>query len=42
MLEREGERWIDMEFYEEGDVMNIGDCEVPLGEVYWKVAFGAG
>lgn len=42
MLEREGERWIDTEFYEEGDVMNIGDCEVPLGEVYWKVAFGAG
>ena len=42
MLEREGERWIDTEFYEEGDVIKIGDCEVPLGEVYWKVAFGAG
>ncbi len=40
ILEREGERWIDTEFYEECDVMKIGDCDVPLAEVYWKVEFG--
>lgn len=40
ILEREGERWIDTEFYEEGDVPRIGDCEVPLGEIYRKVEFG--
>jgi Uma2 family endonuclease len=40
ILEREGERWIDMEFYEEGAVARIGDCDVPLEEVYWKVGLG--
>lgn len=39
ILEREGERWIDTEFYEEGDVPRIGDCDVPLGEIYRKVGF---
>ncbi len=39
ILEREGERWIDTEFYEEGDDLKIGDCTVPLAEVYRKVAF---
>ncbi len=39
ILEREGERWIDTEFYEEGDEMKIGDCAVPLTEVYRRVAF---
>ncbi len=42
ILEREGERWIDTEFYEEGDVPRIGDCDVPLGEIYRKVEFGGG
>ncbi len=37
ILEREGERWIDTEFYEENDLPRIGDCNVPLEEVYWKV-----
>ncbi|MBV6439908.1 MAG: Uma2 family endonuclease [Haliscomenobacteraceae bacterium CHB4] len=40
ILERESERWIDVEFYEKDDVARIGDCEVPLEEVYWKVEFG--
>lgn len=42
ILEREGERWIDTEFYEEADVPRIGDCDVPLGEIYRKVEFEAG
>lgn len=42
ILEREGERWIDTEFYEEGDVPHIGDCDVPLGGIYRKVVFGGG
>jgi len=37
ILEREGERWIDAEFYEETDLPRIADCELPLEEVYWKV-----
>ncbi|MBK7939203.1 MAG: hypothetical protein IPJ82_19950 [Lewinellaceae bacterium] len=40
MLEREGERWIDTEFYEEDDLPHIEDCAVPLEEVYRKVKFG--
>ena len=40
ILEREGERWIDTEFYEEEDVPKIGDCAVALEEVYRKVVFG--
>lgn len=39
ILEREGERWIDTEFYEENDVPCIGDCDVPLNEIYRKVEF---
>ena len=39
VLEREGERWIDTEFYEAGDVPKIGDCNILLEEIYWKVAF---
>lgn len=39
ILEREGERWIDTEFYEENDVPRIGDCDVPLNEIYRKVEF---
>lgn len=41
ILEREGERWIDTEFYEENDVPHIGDCAVPLTEIYRKVEFAA-
>ena len=41
ILEREGERWIDTEFYEENDVPRIGDCDVPLNEIYRKVEFAA-
>ncbi|MBL7798041.1 MAG: Uma2 family endonuclease [Saprospiraceae bacterium] len=37
ILEREGERWIDTEFYEENDLPHIGDCAIPLEEAYWKV-----
>jgi len=39
ILEREGERWIDTEFYEEDDLPKIGDCVIPLKEIYRKVAF---
>ena len=39
ILEREDERWIDTEFYEEADVPKIGNCEIPLTEVYRKVEF---
>jgi len=39
ILEREGERWIDTEFYEEDDLPKIGDCVIPLKEIYLKVAF---
>ncbi len=42
ILEREGERWIDTEFYEAGDVPKIGDCAVGLEEIYRKVEFGTG
>jgi Uma2 family endonuclease len=41
ILEREGERWIDTEFYEENDVPRIGDCDVPLAEIYRKVEFAS-
>ncbi len=41
ILEREGDRWIDTEFYEEADVPRIGDCDVPLQEIYRKVEFPA-
>lgn len=41
ILEREGERWIDTEFYEANDVPRIGDCAVPLTEIYRKVEFVA-
>jgi len=39
ILEREDERWTDTEFYEEADVPKIGNCEIPLTEVYRKVEF---
>jgi len=39
ILEREGERWIDTEFYEEADAPRIGECTVPLSEIYRKVEF---
>lgn len=42
ILEREGDRWIDTEFYEEEDVLQIGDCAVPLTEIYRKVEFAEG
>lgn len=42
ILEREGERWIDTEFYEEGDVVILGECAVPLAEIYRKVPFEKG
>lgn len=40
ILERDGERWIDTEFYAVGDVPRIGNCAVPLEEIYRKVGFG--
>lgn len=39
ILEREGERWIDTEFYEEADVPGISACKIPLPEIYRKVEF---
>jgi Uma2 family endonuclease len=39
ILTLEGEKWIDTEFYEEGDVLHIGACSVPLTEIYRRVAF---
>ena len=39
ILEREGERWIDTEFYEAGDVLRIADCAIPLTDIYRKVEF---
>lgn len=39
ILTREGDKWVDTEFYEEGDVVHIGTCSVPLNEIYRRVAF---
>jgi Uma2 family endonuclease len=39
ILEREDQRWIDTEFYEENDAPRIGDCPIPLTEIYRKVDF---
>jgi hypothetical protein len=39
ILEHEGERWIGTEFYEEADAPTIGDCLIPLAEIYRKVEF---
>jgi len=33
MLEREGDRWIGTEFYEESDLPKIGDCTVSPEEM---------
>ena len=39
ILEHEDGRWIDMEFYEEGDVLKIGKCDLALAEIYRRVSF---
>lgn len=39
ILEREGEKWVDTEFYEKEDVLRIGECNIPLPEVYRRVKF---
>ncbi len=39
ILENEAGKWIDTEFYEPEDVPRIGDCDVPLHEIYRRVEF---
>ena len=39
ILESEDGKWIDTEFYEPEDVPRIGDCDVPLHEIYRRVEF---
>jgi len=39
ILEKEDGKWIDTEFYETEDVLKIGDCNIPLTEVYRRVNF---
>ncbi len=39
ILEHEDGRWIDMEFYEDGDVLKIGKCDLSLTEIYRRVSF---
>ncbi len=40
ILEKEGEKWVDTEFYEKEDVLHIGECRIPLPEVYRRIKFG--
>lgn len=39
ILEYEDGKWIDTEFYEEGDVLKLGDCAIPLTEIYRRISF---
>jgi len=39
ILENEDGKWIDTEFYESEDVPRIGDCDIPLHEIYRRVGF---
>jgi Uma2 family endonuclease len=39
ILENEAGKWIDTEFYEPEDVPRIGECDVPLHEIYRRVEF---
>ncbi len=39
ILENEAGKWVDTEFYEPEDVPRIGECDIPLHEIYRRVAF---
>ncbi|MFN0035781.1 MAG: Uma2 family endonuclease [Saprospiraceae bacterium] len=39
ILENEDGKWVDTEFYEPEDVPRIGDCDIPLHEIYRRVKF---
>ena len=39
ILQREDEKWMDMEFYETDDVLRIGDRDVPIRKIYRRVSF---
>ena len=41
ILEKEGEKWVDTEFYENEAVLRIGECLIPLPEVYRRVRLGS-
>ena len=40
ILENEDGKWVDTEFYEPEDIPRIGDCDLPLQEIYRRVEFG--
>ena len=37
ILENEDGKWVDTEFYEPEDVPRIGNCDIPLQEIYRRV-----
>ena len=39
ILENEDGKWVDTEYYEPEDVPRIGDCDIPLQEIYRRVEF---
>jgi len=39
ILENENGKWVDTEYYEPEDLPHIGDCHVPLHEIYRRVSF---
>ncbi len=39
ILENEDGKWVDTEYYEPEDLPRIGDCEIPLHEIYRRVVF---
>jgi Uma2 family endonuclease len=39
MLELENGKWVDTEYYEQGDEVKIGNCNIPLTEIYRRVSF---
>jgi Uma2 family endonuclease len=39
ILENEAGKWVDTEFYEPEDVPRIGDCDIPIQEIYRRVVF---
>ena len=41
ILEKEGEKWVDTEFYENEAVLRIGEYLIPLPEVYRRVRLGS-
>jgi len=39
VLENEDGKWVDTEYYEPENVPHIGDCDIPLHEIYRRVEF---